>query len=260
MAKLREAQYRHATFQLQLVRAADTLFKQGGSALEDGLRLFQLNEPNIRAALEWGEGHFKYDDRTAEICNVFPNIGALLFELLYLPRERLRWLDCAREAARQLGDRQSEAWHIGNIGLVHLHMGNIESAIKCFQHASQLFRQFKDRAGEARSWGNLGLAYKEHGEIKWAIEAYENALLIVEEINDRRYMARILGNLGSAYSILGEYARAIEYYRDNYRIAEELGDLRGQAGALSNISLVYVATRDYPRALRFAQYFFGHQP
>lgn len=253
MPKTQEAQLRHATYYLGVVKAADSLYKQGDQAFELALGDFRIDETNIRTGLESAAKYSKDSDQAAAICNDFPNAGALLFAMLFAPVERFQWLEYAREAARGLGDKQAEGWHIGNTGLVHLHVGNVATAIECFEQASDICRKFHDRAGEARSFGNLGLAYKELGEIRRAIENYEIALTITEEIDDRHYMGGILGNLGSAYSLLGEYARAIEYYRRDYDIAQELGNLRGQAGVFSNISLVYCATRDYPRAVRFVE-------
>lgn len=253
MPTLREAQYRHAAHHLSVVHAADTLYKQGNADLEEALRIFNANQVNIRAGLQWAAEHSRGDENAAAICSDFPNVGALLFELLFAPVERFRWLGYAVEAARFLSDQEAEGWHIGNTGLVHLHVGNIDAAIECFERALPICRKFHNRSGEARSFGNLGLAYKELGEIERAIENYEAGLAIIEETDDRLYMGGILGNLGSAYSLLGEHARAIEYYKRDYDIARELGNLRGQAGVLSNISLVYLATHDYPRALRFAE-------
>src|SRR5438128_10059 len=98
MPALSEAQLRHAAHYLRVVRAADTLYKQGNEALVQGLSAFNINQANIRAGLEWAGLHFKEDENAAAICSDFPNVGALLFELLFAPRDRLQWLEYAVEA------------------------------------------------------------------------------------------------------------------------------------------------------------------
>src|SRR5215213_7647434 len=124
-----EAQRRHAAHYLQVVREADGLFKLGGNALHRALELFEVERTNILAGMAWAERHLDKDEGAAMICSTFPNAGALLFELLFSPRERLRWLESARAAARQLNDREAEAWHVGNIGLVHLNLCDVRKAI-----------------------------------------------------------------------------------------------------------------------------------
>src|SRR2546422_2050452 len=147
MPTLREAEHRHAAHHLGVVHAADTLYKQGDADLEKALRMFNTNEANIRAGLEWAAQHSEEDENAAGICSDFPNIGALLFELLFAPVERFRWLEYAVEAARRLADEQAEGWHIGNTGLVHLHVGNIAAAIRCFEQVLPICRKFRDRTG-----------------------------------------------------------------------------------------------------------------
>jgi hypothetical protein len=133
MPGIAEAQRRHAAHYLHVVREADRLFKQGGSALHSALELFEVERTNVLAGMAWAERHMDKDEDAAMICSTFPNAGALLFELLFSPRERLRWLESALKAARGLDDREAEAWHVGNIGLVHLNLCDIRKAIACFK-------------------------------------------------------------------------------------------------------------------------------
>src|SRR5689334_11290546 len=100
MPALSEAQQRHAAHYLQVVQTADTLYKQGNEALVRGLRVFNLNQANIYAGLKWAGLRSKENENAAAICSDFPNVGALLFELLFAPRDRLQWLEYALEAAR----------------------------------------------------------------------------------------------------------------------------------------------------------------
>src|SRR5438128_859744 len=119
MPTFREAQHRHAAHHLRVLQAADALYKQGDVDLAEALRIFNSNLANIRAGLHWAGVHAKKDEKAAAICSDFPNVGALLFALLFTPVERFRWLEYAVEAARCLDDREAEGWHIGNTGLVH---------------------------------------------------------------------------------------------------------------------------------------------
>src|ERR1044071_7417743 len=49
----REAQRRHADYYLEVLREADRLYKKGGPAILEGLRLFDAEWPNLQAGQSW---------------------------------------------------------------------------------------------------------------------------------------------------------------------------------------------------------------
>jgi hypothetical protein len=83
-----------------------------------GINLLDDEWVNIRAGQEWAAEHAK-DLEAADSCSYYPAAGAHLLRLLVHPRERVRWLQAALSAARQLNDRRGEGRHLNNLGLTY---------------------------------------------------------------------------------------------------------------------------------------------
>jgi tetratricopeptide (TPR) repeat protein len=145
--------------------------------------LFDLEWSNIQAGQAWAAAQAEQDTEAARLCSRYPEAGSYCLGLRQHPRERIRWLQTALAAARQLKDRPSEGRHLGE----------------------------------------MGIAYDSLGDYRRAIEYYEQHLAIARETGDREGEAHALGHLGSVCDSLGDYRRAIEYENKCIVIAREIG-------------------------------------
>jgi len=93
-----------------------------------------------------------------------------------------------------------------------------EEAIKFYDGALTIAREIGNRDAEGNHLGNLGSVYRDLGQIEKAIEYYEQALTIAQEIGDRRGEGSQLGSLGNAYAERGQVEKAIEYYNMAYAL------------------------------------------
>ncbi|MEO1348896.1 MAG: tetratricopeptide repeat protein, partial [Cyanobacteria bacterium J06635_15] len=157
------------------------------------------------------------------------------------------------DIARQISDRQGEAYSLGNLGNAYYFLGDYPRAINFHQQSLDIARQIGDRQGEATSLGNLGLAYRYLGEYQRAIDFHQQSLDIARQIGDRQGETIALNNLGNAYNSLGDYPRAIDFYQQSLEIARQIGDRRGEANSLNNLGIAYLSLGDYPRAIDFYQ-------
>ncbi len=243
-------QLHHAQHYLETLKTAQQLYFKGGDSITNGLALFDLERLNIERGQAWASANAK-NDTVAQVCNDYPNAGAYVIQLRLHPRQQIRWIEDALNAARQLKDRYGEGIHLGNLGLAYADLGETHKAIKFYEQQLNIVHEIGDRRGEGNALGNLGLAYTALGETRKAIEFHEQQLKIVREIGDRRGEANALGNLGLAYVDLGEIYNAIEFYGSALIIAREIGDRRNEGNWLSNLGIAYANLGETRKAIEY---------
>src|SRR3989442_1351125 len=153
------AQRRHAEHYKDVAAAADKLYQQGGEWLRKGLAQFDAEWGNIQGGQAWAATHAGEDDAAAVLCSAYPNAGAYCLRLRLHPRERIRWLEAALAAARQLKNRGAEGLHLGNLGNAYYALGESRRAIEFYEQGLQIAREIGDRPGEGRGLGKMGVAY-----------------------------------------------------------------------------------------------------
>jgi tetratricopeptide (TPR) repeat protein len=243
------AQKRHAKHYLEVIRAADALYKKGGDSVTQGLALFDTERTNIHAGQNWVAAHQQDDNAVAEWCFGYPNAGINCLALRQHPREQIRWLEPALAAAERLKRRGWEGTSLGNLGIAYQSLGEYRRAIEYHEHHLDIAREIGDRRGEGNALGNLGNSYQSLGEYQRAIEYQDQVLQIAREVGDRRVEGTALGNLGIAHYSLSDYRRAIEYSGQQLEIAHEIGDRFGEANALGSLGLAYSDLGEYRRAI-----------
>jgi tetratricopeptide (TPR) repeat protein len=251
MPTLLDSYLRHAQHYLVILLNADHLYKQGGTALQEGLALFDREWANIQVGQSRVERLIRENRNAAYFCLDYTNAGANILPLRLTSSERIKWLEAAINAAHQLQDPEAESWHIGNIGRIYESRGEPRRAIELYRQAILINRKFGDRYNEARGLGNIASAYSDLGELKSAITYIEQALSIVREIGDRHEEGGFLGKLGVAYSLLGDEWRALDLYRQQLVIAQEFGDFSGAAEANNNLGLAYLKFWQLGSALEY---------
>ena len=214
-----EAEERHAEHYLRVLSASDEHYRGVLSASDDfyqqgsenalaGLALFDREWANIQAGWVWAESNQEGSSVAVSLCSSYPDGGAYVLDLRLHPRERIRWLETAVAAARQLQDREAEGLHLGNLGTAYAALGKLRQAIKHYQQQLKITQEIGGlRIGEGNALGNLGNVYYYLGEPLKAIEHYQQSLAIAREIGDRRGEDVWLGNLGTAYKNLRSLSR-----------------------------------------------------
>ncbi len=194
---------RHAQHYLEVLCNADELYLKGGDTLMSGLALFDLERGNIEAGQEWAKENVADDGTVAGICSAYPDAGVYCLSLRQHPREWISWLEASLAAARRLGNRKSEAYRLGNLGVAHWQLGEARRAIECYEQVLQIAREIGDRLSEGSTLGNLGAAYNSLGEYRRAVEYHEQNLQIAREVGYRRGEGSALGNLRYCLRVVG---------------------------------------------------------
>lgn len=249
LAERKASQRRHAEYYINVLAAADQLYKQGNDFVKIGLLLFDTEWTNIQSGQAWASEHAGEDDEAARLCNGFPLAGLDCLALRLHPRESIEWSERALVAARGLKDSRAEGWHLGNLGCSYSSLAEFRRAIEYHEKALQIMREMADRHDEGVALGSLSIAHYSLGEYHRAIEYSEQHLEIARAIRDGRGEGNALGNLGNTYYLLGEYRRAKEYYEQHLEIARKAGNRRGEGIALGNLGNAYSSLEQYAQAI-----------
>jgi tetratricopeptide (TPR) repeat protein len=245
----REAEARFAEHCLVVLREANDLYERGGESMMSGLALFEREWGNINAVQEWASSHVAHDDEAAKLCAELPLAGRHCLSLRQRPAERIRWHAAGIDAARRLGLRAEEAYHLGLLGNACVEIGELQMTITRCEQALSILMEIGDRRGEGEVLCNLGNAHASLGEVHEAIRLYRRALAIFIESGDRRGECSALSSLGSAHAGLADTQTATSFYERQLTVAREIGDRRGEGNALCGLGSVYVTRGELSEAV-----------
>lgn len=153
----------------------------------------------------------------------------------------------AQTSAAAVDDSSGVAKAVGNHGIVHFDLGDLDKAreeILFFaQHAP-------DTTSLANSFSNLGMVEARAGDAAKAIEWLNKARSLYADLEYPTGEESALGQLAIAYSILGEQQKAIAYIDSAVTVARKYGLAREQAEDLIVYAELLGEAGDHASALR----------
>jgi CHAT domain-containing protein/Flp pilus assembly protein TadD len=152
---------------------------------------------------------------------------------------------------RAVGDRQSEAITLNNIGYIYDALGEKPKALEYYNQALPIFRATGDKAGEAMTLNNMGVVYDALGEKPKALEYLNQSLPLRRVTGDKAGEVDTLNNIGGVYLDLGEKPKALDFYNQSLPLVRAVGDKAKEATTLNNIGTVYDALGEKQKALEF---------
>jgi CHAT domain-containing protein/Tfp pilus assembly protein PilF len=124
----------------------------------------------------------------------------------------------------------------------------IETAVKEYHRALELYLDIEDTRGEGEVFGRLGLIY-------WNLDPdsclayYQQALRAREKVDDKFLVGATLNSLGVVYlSKFGVLDSAIYYLEHACRVREQIADLTGLGNSLVYLALSYTYNGQYVKA------------
>lgn len=237
-------------------RAVDACLTHIARHKEASLENFATLEPeidNFMGASNFATSEKRYEDVEQFSVDLYQGYnlqgGVLQFRGYYLVSITL--LQRAAKVAKEMGRKESQGHHLGNLGTAHRNLGDYPNAITYYNQALAIAEEIGNIRSKGIRLGNLGNVYLASENYAKAIEYYQQSLMIAHEIDDIRNKGNWLGNLGNAYDSLGDTARAIEYYQQSLAIRREIGDKRGEGGDLGNLGSAYHSLGEYARAIEY---------
>lgn len=252
-----------------------------GAEQQFWMQQFQVNYPNIRAALAYSlkSGAFASAAHLGAVLWNFWHRADLAQEGSYWikqildqpaefdPKHQIMMLRGLSTFMRNQGDFQQAQQYLAQglsiarqeqldelamgllngIGLLYKREGLFEEAGQAFSEAIQLARTFDKTRDLAAILSNLG-------EIRRSLEYYQQAKLDLQEslglarkVNDHHMAANILNSLGLLAYDTDDYQQAQQYYQQGLEIHQQLQNKRG-------IALIYVNLADsLTKLLQFSQ-------
>jgi DNA-binding SARP family transcriptional activator len=159
---------------------------------------------------------------------------------------RGNWADCiatsriALESARQVGNRQGEAWILNTLGDA-LGQTRQSEGIDCLERSLAIRREIGDRMGEAQAANNLADAYQRLGRTDEALDLYRRALELNRAVGYRLGEGIALGSLGWTLLDLARAEEALDYLRQAQNAFEEIDYPDGMGYALHILGRCYLS-------------------
>ncbi|WP_119726836.1 AfsR/SARP family transcriptional regulator [Thermomonospora amylolytica] len=163
--------------------------------------------------------------------------------------QELRHLnELAIRTARDLGDREGEAWGLNNMASVHWLCREYAEMRECLESAIAIWRAIGDRKGEQASLCNLADALAELELFEEAMAVQESQLAAARELGDRLAELAGLGNLGRICRGLGRSDEALANFQESIRCAREIGDQTCESFALHEVSRLHRESKRFQEA------------
>ena len=150
---------------------------------------------------------------------------------------------------KQIGDRNSEANVLGNLGLVYINLGQYQRAIDFLQPALAILKNIGDRNGEGTTFSNLGLAYRSLGQYQKAADFYQQSLKIAQQIGNREGEGVATNNLGLIYNDIGQHQESISFFEKALSLAKQIGNQKEVGNSLNFLGVAYSNVKQPQKAL-----------
>ncbi|HET19040.1 MAG TPA: tetratricopeptide repeat protein, partial [Chromatiales bacterium] len=165
----------------------------------------------------------------------------------------IEWLHRSLAAHSALGNQQSTALLLNDLGLAYMSAGRIALALDHYQRALDYWQRDGNLFRQATTLNNLGVLYHLRGEYEQALTFLERAHQAAEQSNYPRMGSIALAGIGDLFADLEASGAARDAYGQARQIAQKLQD-RHQLTylALAEIALAR-AEGDQPRARRLLE-------
>ena len=241
------ARFKHAAHYKDVLSRANALYMEGNDQLITGLHLFDVELENLRAGQLWLATGGN-ERATKELCIAYTNMEILRWR--QHPRERIRWLEAALAAARQIGDLHEEIKSLGNLGNAYQGLGDVAKGIQFYETQLAMSRELGDRHAESAALGDLGASYQDLRDIGKAITYHRQRFVVAREIGDRGQEAQAFAGLGTVYAdLVFDRDKAIEFYERALIIYRELGDRASEARILNSLAHASDNPEDHQKSI-----------
>lgn len=190
------------------------------------------NLQEVLATLHWYDQTHQWPSLVEMMRAVYYFLGARGYW-----RERLVHGDRAAQAARQLGDRQSEAEILVRvIGWTEIQLGEYTKAREDVLRGLKMFEEVGDHGGLASAYRYLGTIERRQSNFDQAASFYQQAISCAGQAPDSaRLVAGVKVSLGTMYFKINRLAECEQQLREALGVFEELGHKPKTAEVLSRL-------------------------
>jgi non-specific serine/threonine protein kinase len=265
--EVEQLRYRHLDFFLRWAERVEPEVR--GPQQLQWLDQLEVENDNLRAALEWGLAQAEYNEASLRLAGTLllfwsrrehmsegrawlaralvsrttPSAGAARAKALYVAGSLAHWQ--GSNTARALLEESAGLWQTlgtaGKNGLAYTlatlseamqQGGDRDTARSLASEAAGLFRKQDDRWGLAYALSNLGLAIRDHEDFALARSVLDESVAIWRDLGDSWGLKLATRVLGFVAVRQGDYEVAQSHFADCLAIARKLGDREAVAIAL----------------------------
>jgi len=132
-----------------------------------------------------------------------------------------------------------QATFLSNLGIIYMHLGNLEKALEYHRLALEIYERLKDALGQANQIGNIGNVHKFLGNLEKALESHQTALQIFRVIENLEGQAIALSNIGSVHERFGNLDESLKFNRQAISLYRKIDNPIGLANALYSTGIIY---------------------
>ena len=218
----------HAAFFERLAREGELTLRT--SAQQQWLEILSVEQPNIRAAIQWSLDH------GAEARALRTATALYRFSGKSSGAEGRMWLDrVLATGAGTSGERATASFAAGQLEFLH---GEMSRAVKLLETAVLLAREAADDHVLVISLGFCSWANLEHGERARCAVLLAECSELLPELDDPALTAEVLTAVASVTANLGDLESAERLYLNVLELERCLGDELGIADALNNLGWI----------------------
>ncbi|WP_141996408.1 tetratricopeptide repeat protein [Amycolatopsis cihanbeyliensis] len=198
------------------------------------LSWFDLERPNLVAAVAQAAdtSHHQHVVDLARALFSYLNLNKFWSETLTV-NER------AVAAARQLGDREEEAYALVRLGVTYRSLRRYDDSLTSLRSTLAIQEATGDTHGRGSTMNALGTTYRDMGRFNEAEQWLDTALDLCRQTGNWFGEATALNTLATIRRRQGHSASAIKLLRRALAIKREVGDRYGEAMTLNTLASAY---------------------
>jgi predicted ATPase/transcriptional regulator with XRE-family HTH domain len=277
-------QRRHADYYVQFANQAAAALE--GGELTDWHRRLEMEEENLRAALDWltrndqtelalqlagsiwrywqrqgnlGEGRHWLEGGLAKGGSVSDAVRAnALWGAIWLAYHQGDYGRAGEESAeyltlaREMGDPLALRNALTGLGVTAVAQGRYDEGVAYLRQSLEICRGLGENWHLGTSLLNLGRTIMHLGENREGVLLLEEALQVYRVLGNRAFVARTLGYLGNAALLRNDHENAEAFFRESLTEFADLDEKMGIAEGLEGLAAVFAVTERVDRAARLA--------
>jgi signal transduction histidine kinase len=152
---------------------------------------------------------------------------------------------------KKLGDKESTAGQLLNLGNTYTAMGNYQKATEQHLRSLKLFEEAGSDRGISFCYQSLSKSFSQLKQYNQALIYANKSLAMKTAMNDRRGLGTAQSGLGDIYFGFGEYDKALNHYTESLSYAREQKLIPDEQLSYLNMAKVYAAKNDIKQATEY---------
>jgi len=160
------------------------------------------------------------DGIAADYCNMgniyFDQAGTILQASNKNDSLYKKALDCYQKSlsiAKITGDKQWQAYNLGNIGSAFIHLGDDTKALDYYQQSMKMDEEMGEKSGLAISLGNIGNLYTKNGKYSEAEDYLNRAITLENTLGEKQYLKLFEEYISHLYDTTKRYKLSLEWFK-----------------------------------------------